>query len=142
MTRVGQELLPHCSPATTVERRRDLRLAGACLAWALCFVGARWLIRDGPWSDGAVVWLVATLPTAAGLGLLIVFTRYLREIDELQRSIQLQAMALGFGGGFLAICGYVTFQPLGAPQIDPVSLLAVMPILYAVGILLGSGRYR
>ena len=133
---------PVCPPTTSRERRRDLRLAGACLAWAVCFVGARWLIRYGVLPGGAVPWLVAAVPTLAGGVLLAAYTRYLREIDELQRAIQLQAMALGFGGGFLSICGYVTFQPLGAPQVDPVSLLAVMPILYAIAILVGSGRYR
>lgn len=92
--------------------------------------------RRGPVAGGGV------LPTVAGVILLAAYTRYLREIDELQRAIQLRALALGFGGGFLGICGYVTFQPLGAPQVDPVSLLVVMPVLYAIGILVGSGRYR
>ena len=85
---------------------------------------------------------MAALPTIAGGVLLAAYIRYLREIDELQRAIQLRAMALGFGGGFLAICGYVTFQPLGAPRVDPVSLLAVMPVLYAIAVVAGSGRYR
>lgn len=124
------------------ERRRDVRLAGASLAWAVCFAGARSLIKHGLLPGGAVPWLVAALPTVAGVILLAAYRRYLREIDELQRAIQVRALAFGFGGGFLGICGYVTFQPLGAPQVDPVSLLVVMPVLYAIGILVGSGRYR
>ena len=130
------------SPAVAHARNRDFRLAAACLAWAACFAGARWLLRDVPLPGGAIPWLVAMLPAVAGAGLLVAYTRYLRDIDELQRAIQLQAMALGFGGGFLAICSYVTFLPLGAPEVDPVSLLAVMPVLYAIGTLMGSGRYR
>jgi len=130
-----------CVGATQRERRMDLRLAGACLAWAVCFAGARLLIKYGAVS-GASAWLVAALPSVAGVMLLAAFTRYLREIDELQRTIQLQAIALGFGGGFLAICGYVTFEPLGAPAVDPVGVLAIMPVLYAIGILIGWGRYR
>jgi hypothetical protein len=97
--------LPDCSTATTAERRRSLHLAGACLVWAVCFVGARWLIRYGALPDGAVSWLVPAMPTAAGAVLLAAFTRYLREIDELQRSIQLQALAFGFGGGFRGFAG-------------------------------------
>jgi hypothetical protein len=119
-----------------------MRLAGASLAWAVCFAGARWLIRNDVLPGGAIPWLVAALPTVAGAVLLAAYTRYLREIDELQRAIQLRAMALGFGGGFLGICGYVTFQPLGAPPVDPVTLLVIMPVLYAIGILVGNGRYR
>jgi hypothetical protein len=141
MSEGRQEVQAGCSPAAPQERSRNVRLAGACLAWGVCFVGARWLTRD----DGLVGplrWLVATVPTLAGAALLVAYTRYLREIDELQRAIQLQAMAFGFGGGFLAICGYVTFQPLGAPEVDSYSLLAVMPIFYAIATLVGSGRYR
>ena len=142
MTNATQEPLLGCDLGTTAERRRERRLAGACLTWAFCFVIARWLIRYGGLPGGAIPWLVATLPTVAGIVLLGAYTRYLREIDELQRAIQLQAMALGFGGGFLAICAYVTFVPLGAPSVDPLSLLSVMPALYAVGILIGRRQYR
>ena len=142
MINTGQVPSPTCSPANPRERRQDFRLVGACLAWGVCFVGARWLIRYGTLPGGAIRWLVAALPTVTGVALLAAYARYLREIDELQRAIQLRAMAFGFGGGFLAICGYVTFQPLGAPQVDPVSLLAVMPMLYAIAVLVGTGRYR
>jgi hypothetical protein len=141
MSSTNAGFLEVCPPATPGERQRDLRLAVACLGWALSFVVARALIRYGA-LPGAVPWLVALLPTVGGVVLLTAYTRYLREIDELQRAIQLQAMALGFGGGFLAICAYVTFVPLGAPQVDPLSLLAVMPVLYAIGMLVGRGRYR
>lgn len=142
MTELNHEPLPACPPGTLRELRRDFRLAGGCLAWAVCFAGARWLIRNGLLPDGVIPWIVAALPTAAGVGLLAAYTRYLRQIDELERAIQVQALALGFGGGFLAICGYVTFQLLGAPRVDPVSLLALMPIFYAVAIVLGRRRYR
>jgi len=131
-----------CAGATPRERRRDLWLAAVCLAWGVSFTAARMLIRADVLPGGAISWLVAALPTVAGIGLLAAYARYLREIDELERAIQLGAMAFGFGGGFLAICAYVTFQPLGAPQVDPLSLMAVMPVFYAVAMLVGIGRYR
>lgn len=133
---------PTCAPAGRRGWRRDVRLAGASLVWAVCFVGARSLIRHGLLPGGAVPWLVAALPTVAGVVLVAAYTRYLREIDELQRAIQLRAMALGFGGGFLGICSYVTFQPLGGPQVDPVDLLVIMPVVYAIGVVVETGRYR
>ena len=126
---------------TPRERRMELRLAGACLAWGLCFVGARLLIKYGMVS-GSSAWVVGALPSVAGAMLVAAFTRYLREVDELQRTIQLQALALGFGGGFLAICGYATFEQLGAPAVDPGTMLAIMPVLYAIGTLIGWRRYR
>ena len=132
--------LTGCEVST--DGRSELRLAGASLGWAICFVGARYLIKRDLVPDGALTWLVAVLPAVAGAALLLMYSRYLRAIDEMQRAIQLQAMALGFGGGFLAICAYSTLQPLGAPAADSLTLLAIMPILYAVAMLAGSGRYR
>lgn len=143
MTEASLEPTPaECPRAARRGWRRDVRLAGASLAWAVCFAGARSLIRHGLLPGGVVPWLVAALPTVAGVVLVAAYTRYLREIDELQRAIQLRAMALGFGGGFLGICSYVTFQALGGPQMDPVDLLAIMPVVYAIGIIVDSWRYR
>lgn len=117
------------------------RVAAASLGWALCFVGAAQALDAGA-VTGAAAWLIAAAPTVAGAGLLIVYMRYLRSIDELQRAIHLEALALGFGGGFLAICAYMTFEPLGAPAADPLQLLAAMPVLYAIALIAGAARYR
>ena len=128
--------------ATPRERAVHFRLAAVCLAWAVAFVGARYLLRHVLAPEGAIAWLVAAVPSVAGVALMVAYTRYLRDIDELQRAIQLRAMAYGFGGGFLAICGYVTFEALGAPAVDSTSLIAVMPILYSVAMVTSAGRYR
>lgn len=121
--------------------RMELWVAAASLLWALCFVGAKQVLGDAP-EPGATSWLIAALPTLAGIGLLAVYVRYLRRIDELQRAIHLEALAIGFGGGFLAICAYMSFEPLGAPAANALDLLAVMPVTYALALLIGSGRYR
>lgn len=137
---MGESGMRDPSPASRA-RRRELRLAGACFVWAVCFAGARLLLRHGVLEGGVLPWLVAAVPTAAGAGLLIAFLRYLRDLDELQRAIQIEALALGFGGGFLAVCAYLTFVPLGAPLVDAHQLLAVMPVLYALATLAGRLRY-
>jgi drug/metabolite transporter (DMT)-like permease len=124
------------------ERNIELRLAGACLVWGLCFTGANFLLKRGDVPEGTTRWIVAGLPSFMGIVLLAAYTRYLRDIDELQRAIQLQALALGFGGGFLAICGYMTFVRMGAPAIDLSVALSTMPVFYAIAVLFGSGRYR
>jgi len=116
-------------------------VAAASLGWALCFVGAAKALDDGAMT-GIAAWAMAAVPTLAGAGLLVVYVRYLRSIDELQRTIHLEALAIGFGGGFLAICAYMTFEPLGAPAADPLDLLAAMPVLYAVALIAGTARYR
>jgi len=122
-------------------RRRELLLAGITLLWALVFVGATRLIKSELLSPGALPWLVAAAPCVAAVFVLVAYMRFLREADELQRLIQLQALALGFGGGFFTICGYSLFERVGAPPAG-VELATVMPVLYALGVLLGERRYR
>ena len=127
--------------ATAPAGRMEGWVAAASLGWALCFVGAAKALDAGTMT-GFAAWLIAAAPSVAGVGLLLVYMRYLRAIDELQRVIHLEALAFGFGGGFLAICAYMTFEPLGAPAADPLQLLAAMPVLYAVALIAGTARYR
>lgn len=123
-------------------RRREIMVALSSLGWAVCFTVAMHVLRDGVVTSAPLTWLVAAVPSLAAAGLLVGYTRYLREIDELQRLIQLQAMGWAFGGGFFAICGYLLFVPLGAPEADVATLVAIMPVLFAIGTLVGAWRYR
>ncbi len=122
--------------------RHDVLIATYTLLWALCFVGASYLIKHGMVSGGVLAWLVAALPSLAAVWMVVAYTRYLRAADELERLIQLQAMGWGFGGGFFVICGYMLFEQLGAPAVDDATLAAVMPVLFALGVLVGKWRYR
>jgi len=122
-------------------KMREIRVAAYCIAWGLSFVGASFVIKRELVS-GPVAWLIAALPSIAAVALMVAYTRYLRQMDELDRLIQLQAMAWAFGGGFFAICGYMLFQRLGAPEVDGTTLTAIMPVLFAIGTLVGRWRYR
>lgn len=130
-----------CDVASPAGRGRDIRVAAYALGWAICFVGASQVIRNGMVS-GPLAWVIAAVPSVAAVWMLAVYTRYLRESDELQRLIQLEAMGWAFGGGFFLISGYLLFEPLGAPVIDKATLVSVMPVLFAVGMLAGWWRYR
>ncbi len=74
--------------------------------------------------------------------MLFVYGRFLRQTDELARLIQLEALALGFGGTFFALCAYSVFQRLGAPLLDLKDVPTVMVVFYFLGVGLGWWRYR
>ena len=78
----------------------------------------------------------------AAVFLVLIYSRFLREADEFQRTVQLQALALGFGGGFFTICGYSLFERAGAPAVSGPDLAVAMPLFYVLGIFLGWRRYR
>ena len=135
-------LLEACGDGETPQDRRSrLRFSGFSLAWAICFVGATFLLKKDLLPAGPASWIVATLPTVAAVFLLLAFGRFLRDTDEFQRLIQLKALALAFGGSFFIFTGYRMFEQIGAPA-APNDLIVVMPLLYGVGVLLGRRSYQ
>lgn len=131
-----------CGDTTPRDRRNLRRLAWLAAAWAVSFVGGTQLLEHGLAPPAPLSWGLALLPTVLALFALLAFVRYLREADELQRTLHLQALALGFGGGWLAVAGYRLFELLGAPLLDRGDVLLVMAVLYSVSVLLLRRRYR
>lgn len=109
--------------------------------WLASFALVTWLIKGGTVSSGPVGWVVAILPTVVAIAVLVAFGRYLREADELQRKIQLEALALGFGAGLFFGFGYRLFEALGAPQADISDASIVIVFFYLIGLWLGRRRY-
>jgi len=109
--------------------------------WLGCFALSTWLIREETVAAGPVGWAVAILPNAVAVAAILAYGRYLREADELQRKIQLQALALGFGVGLFFGFGYRLFESLGAPPADVSDASVVIAFFYFVGLWLGRRRY-
>jgi drug/metabolite transporter (DMT)-like permease len=142
MDELNEQSNPLCDGETPQDRRGRSRFAGTSLIWAVCLVGASFLLKKELVPTGAASWILATVPTLAAILLLFNFRNFLQTTDEFQRRIQLEALALGFGGSFFVFTGYQIFQLAGAPVADLANIVVVMPLLYIVGILLGRRRYR
>jgi hypothetical protein len=131
-----------CGDTTPQDRRNWKRVIVALVTWAVAFLGVTYAVKRELLPAGPILWLVAALPSGLMLVVLFAYGRYLREADELQRTVQLQALALGFGATWLALCGYPLFERLGAPAVDAGDYVIVMSVFYALGHLLGWRRYR
>lgn len=132
----------YCDDSTPTDRRNMRGLLAILMAWAVSFLGATYAIKHELLPAGAFSWMAAAVPTLLGLGVIFTYRRYLREADELQRVIQTEALALGFGVGWLVICGYPLFERLGAPAADISDYLVAMVIAYSIGSVVGRRRYR
>ncbi len=130
-----------CGGATPRDRRNMTRLLLTLFAWAVLFVGVSQAIKRELLPVGPISWALAAVPTVAGIFVLFAYGRFIREADELQRLIQLRALALGFGAGWIAICGYPLFEKLGAPVLDVGDYTLVMAVFYSLGSVLGWRRY-
>ena len=143
MTDENSPLWRHVRGDTTPRDRRNLlRFAALMAAWTATFMGGMALIDRDVVPDGPMAWGLAALNLLLAAAALLAYVHYLREADELQRRIHLQALALGFGGGWLSVAGYRLFELLGAPYVDRGSVAFVMAIFYTLGLVLGQRRYR
>ncbi len=142
MTEEMKETLWTRCMGSDVDQRNQRRLVWATLIWALAFVGVSLLIKREMLSPGPIAWALGAVPLVLGVGVIAVFARYLRQADELQRLIQLEALALGFGGGLFAFLSYRVFERLGAPRLALDDATMVMVVLYLLGIFIGWRRYR
>ncbi len=87
--------------------------------------------------------LAIVVNAVVGLGLIVTFVRYLRELDELQRKIQLDSLALAFGVGLVGSVSYSlleTAKLLTDPEISDIILLTIFT--YVAGVIVGQVRFR
>jgi hypothetical protein len=138
----GWNYFEACRANLTPEAKRNSRIFTVwCLGWALSFVGATRLLRNETVTAAPLTWLVALVPTLVGLLLIRSYVRFFRSADELMQKVHLEALAFGFGAGFLFMTGYSLFERLGAPAMSVSDPVAVIAFGWVLGQFLAMRRY-
>lgn len=122
------------------KRRYLAEFLAAMAAYTLAvFASSLWL-RAHPASGWRVpVALVPLVPIVAALW---AWVRMFRRMDELYRRIQLEALALAFGGTALLVIAYGFLEVAGFPRLTVWWVWAVMATLWFVGLMVARLRYR
>lgn len=68
--------------------------------------------------------------------------RNIRSLDELQRKLQIEALALAFAGTALLTFSYGFLEGAGLPKMTMFAVLPLMCTLWVLGVILGNVRYR
>ena len=141
---MNKEIITDMSDTTAQTKKNTLRLFFWTGAWVLATAGAAF----GP----RFLWDFNTLPTVLGVlihisigfGMIRVFKQYLLGLDELQRKIQLDAMALTLGVGMVVGVSYELLEDIKLITFEPEisHLIILMCLTYCVGIILGNRRYQ
>lgn len=134
------------TPHSAYDRRaiRDsLAFVGWTFAWMASLTISDKAALYGWWSAEWITWLSIAINFALGVWLVIRFMRMLRGMDDLQRKIQLDALAVSFGVSLVFSISYSLLVTWGYITDEEVSdVFMVMCITYALAALVGTLRYR
>jgi hypothetical protein len=117
-------------------------------AWTAAWVASLALAAFGPgilWNHQPAPTLMAiAFNVLVGVGMLFANKRNLQAQDELQRTIQLQAMAWSLGAGLVGGVAWTLFDrhDLVAFEAEIAHLVALMAAVYLAGSVAGFLRYR
>ena len=110
------------------------------LAYGIVLVGAILVLKrfpDTPWQVQ-----IALAPAIPGVFAAIFIARAIGQRDELQRQIQLEALAFAFGGTAITALSIGLLENAGVEQINGTFYVPIMIGLWGVGQILFSRKYR
>jgi hypothetical protein len=115
------------------------RLLGAVLTYAIVAVASGMAIGhlSVPWK-----YVVALLPVLPALWFATLFARHFGEMDELERKIQLEALAFAFSAAVILTLGYGFLQHAGWPIPNWVWVWPLMGMCWLIGKFVARRRYR
>ncbi len=135
----------------TIENRYASRIRTSTIRlaqWTGAWLAATALMAFGPkllWNNALVFTLLAVgLDFAVGVGMILANKRYLEELDELQRKVHLNALAIAVG---VALIAGIPYSMMDAYDVIPFKaqishLVMLMSLTYLVSYLYGARRYR
>lgn len=122
-------------------RRYLVEFGGAMVAYVVVLAVAMTLLNN---TDAGSGWRVplALAPMVPVVFVLFAFVRYFGRIDELQRRVQLEALAFAFGGTALLTLSYGFLQLVGFPQVSWFFVWPIMAVLWMAGKVRADRRYK
>ena len=115
--------------------------------WTAAWVVTLAIATFGPvfvWEAKAISLCALIINLVAGAGMIVANKDHLNCLDEMQRKIQLEAMALALGVALVAGLAYSTADVINLIPFDAEIgfLVFLVCAAYALGILFGNRRYQ
>ena len=135
------KVLAGCHTERPEDRRNSWIATGLLLLWAIAFGLASFSLKRDWIPAGAASYLVALVPIALSIVATRAYMRFITRADELLRKIQLEALAFGFGGGFVATFTLDLAEKVGYGPFDISTPLLAMVACWVIGFLAALRRY-
>ncbi len=117
--------------------------------WTLAWVATLALARFGPgllWDSQQAVasWTAVAANLIVGIGWIVAFARFLRELDELHRKFLQDALTVTLGAGWIGGFAYVVADGAGliAYDVDIALFPVLLGVVYSITFVAGKIRYR
>lgn len=113
----------------------------AVVAYVIVLILSITLINISP---NSAWWRIplALAPVIPAVFAMIAYMRFVGRIDELQRRIQFEGLAFGFGGAGILTFSYGFLENVGFPHISWLFVFPLMIALWGIGVAIASWRYR
>lgn len=129
------------SAAFTPKDRHNYAVFSRWMLGAMVVFVAATISIDAKWIPNAGGWALTILSVVLMLLSIRAYIFFLRNADELLRKVHLDALALAFGFGTVAMMGYRLCERLGAPKLDINDSFLVMLLTWAAAQWFGYRRY-
>ncbi|MFI7132791.1 hypothetical protein ACIBQ1_44440 [Nonomuraea sp. NPDC050153] len=134
---------------TTGDYRESTKAAVRLVLWTLAWTVTLALAKFGPellWDSQQPVasWAAVAVNLAVGIGWIVAFTRFLQRIDELQRKVIQEALAISLGTGWVGGFAYVVADAAGliTYDVNAAVLPAFLGVVFLIAFAVGMIRYR
>ncbi|MFC7383762.1 hypothetical protein [Sphaerisporangium rhizosphaerae] len=134
---------------TTGDYRESTKATIRLVLWTLAWTVTLALAKFGPdllWDPRRPVasWGAVAVNLAVGIGWIVAFTRFLRRVDELQRKVMQEALAISLGAGWVGGFAYVVADTAGliTYDVNTAVLPALLGVVFVIAFAAGMIRYR
>lgn len=132
----------------TASYRESNRASAQLVLWTLAWTATLAAARFGPevvWNERPVAsWAAVAVNVLIGIGWIVAFGRFLRALDDLQRKITQDALAVTLGVGWVVGFAYSVADTAGlvTRDLDIALFPAMLGVVYVIAFVVGRLRYR
>ena len=126
----------------TEDVKAHMRMAASCIIYALSFAGTLLIFSAGIVQNKVLAAGLIAVVISIGLGMIYNYYNYLKVLDELQKKIQQDALALAVGAAVIWGCTTPLLQEAGIMN-EPSHawIVTLISVFYSFGVFRGERHY-
>ncbi len=124
-----------------LEMRNLVLLCAGLAAYVALLVFSQIVLSNGI-ERTMIAAMISLLPMLPAIFICAVIVRTIRQMDEMQRKLQFEALAMAFAGTALITFGYGFLEGSGLPKVSMFVVWPIMAALWFIGVMIGRIRFR